>query len=329
MGRKIMEGTVLDAMKISRPAKITNYISYLESISNDLIFCSPYLNAAAKTSDPVERLKYVVSFVIGSLHKTIIHCMAKAPANPILGETFQAHKADGTSLYMEQISHHPPVSIYSIYGPDGLYVAHGCGEPSMGVGLNTVNGYRQGLTRIRFKDGGEVSFTNAYMFVNGLMMGKRTLHYIKTITCTDHTNGLTALVTFSDDGSGRISKLASAVKNWWNGTKNSTPSDHFTVNIFREQKIEGQNQTQTEILSEGSGSWLEYVQFDGVVYWRISDKIEPWNSDEEILLPSHSQSRLDSILIKAKEYDKAQIEKERLEELQRHDAKIRRKPHHN
>lgn len=33
------------------------------------------------------------------------------PFNPILGETFQGF-VDGNPVYMEQISHHPPVAAY-------------------------------------------------------------------------------------------------------------------------------------------------------------------------------------------------------------------------
>jgi len=41
----------------------------------------------------------------------------RKPFNPILGETWQAHLADGTSIFLEQISHHPPVSAFQLTGP--------------------------------------------------------------------------------------------------------------------------------------------------------------------------------------------------------------------
>jgi len=41
----------------------------------------------------------------------------RKPFNPILGETWQAHLADGTSIFLEQISHHPPVSAFQLIGP--------------------------------------------------------------------------------------------------------------------------------------------------------------------------------------------------------------------
>lgn len=41
----------------------------------------------------------------------------RKPFNPILGETWQAQLSDGTCMFMEQISHHPPVSAFHMEGP--------------------------------------------------------------------------------------------------------------------------------------------------------------------------------------------------------------------
>jgi hypothetical protein len=43
--------------------------------------------------------------------------MFAKPMNPILGETLQATLVDGTQVYAEQISHHPPISYFLIIGP--------------------------------------------------------------------------------------------------------------------------------------------------------------------------------------------------------------------
>jgi len=48
-------------------------------------------------------------------HTTGIHIAFERwmkPFNPILGETWQARMEDGTSMCMEQISHHPPISAF-------------------------------------------------------------------------------------------------------------------------------------------------------------------------------------------------------------------------
>lgn len=46
-----------------------------------------------------------------------------------------------------------------------------------------------------------------------------------------------------------------------------------------------------EIIS--SGSWLEFIEFDGEIFWKIDEDVEPWETDAFGLLPSHSLFRLD------------------------------------
>lgn len=40
----------------------------------------------------------------------------RKPFNPILGETWQAQLSDGTVMFMEQMSHHPPVTAFHMIG---------------------------------------------------------------------------------------------------------------------------------------------------------------------------------------------------------------------
>lgn len=53
------------------------------------------------------------------LHAGLHHAFEnwRKPFNPILGETWQAQLSDGTCMFMEQISHHPPVSAFHMEGP--------------------------------------------------------------------------------------------------------------------------------------------------------------------------------------------------------------------
>lgn len=48
----------------------------------------------------------------------------RKPFNPILGETWQATlPQDGTQLFVEQISHHPPVSAFQMQGPGQMVMS--------------------------------------------------------------------------------------------------------------------------------------------------------------------------------------------------------------
>jgi Oxysterol-binding protein len=75
---------------------------------------SPHLNAAAVTTDPIERMKPVMTASISFLYPC--HSWGK-PLNPILGETYQAYLPDGSLVSVEQVCHHPPVSYIIVDGP--------------------------------------------------------------------------------------------------------------------------------------------------------------------------------------------------------------------
>jgi hypothetical protein len=70
-------------------------------------------------------MKYVTTFLLAGIHCNPLVCKSKAPLNPILGETYQSSKSDGTVIYLEQTAHHPPTSNYHIIGPNKCFEMFG------------------------------------------------------------------------------------------------------------------------------------------------------------------------------------------------------------
>ena len=66
-----------------------------------------------------EKVKAAVLFQIST---AILVISMNKPFNPILGETYQGF-IDGCPIFLEQTSHHPPVSRYLFYGRG--YKIHG------------------------------------------------------------------------------------------------------------------------------------------------------------------------------------------------------------
>lgn len=86
------------------------------------------------------------------------------------------------------------------------------------------------------------------------------------------------------------------------------------------------------VISEGSGSWLEYLEFDGKLYWSIDDEKAEWllpndeslkPEEQDFLLPSDSTLRPDMKSLQDKDFDVAEKVKYDLEEQQRKDKKNR------
>jgi len=232
-------------------------------------------------------------------------------------------------LYCEQISHHPPVSAYLMVHPQGNYKLYGKGEVAAKLsGLNTIHGMRIGATIIEFKNGDQIIVENPDMYIDGLMMGDRTLNYIKSFTLKDSANKLTSQVTFNYQEKGTLGKLASGITGLFKSkaAQEKPAYDTFNVGIYKGDSYQEVNESAKVLLVKGSGSWLSHIELDGEVYWRQGDEIgeERWVEKQENKLASDSTHRLDSKFIKQKNYDQAQKEKELLENVQRNDAKLRK-----
>jgi hypothetical protein len=109
IGRKILSGD-LNLTRISFPIKAMVAKSALENTLHSATFFPLFINRAHHQS-PLEKLKLVITATIASFH---VNLSFHKPLNPIIGETVSGNLQDGTQLYSEQISHHPPVSY--IYG---------------------------------------------------------------------------------------------------------------------------------------------------------------------------------------------------------------------
>mmetsp|Transcript_35627 Transcript_35627/g.54486 ORF Transcript_35627/g.54486 Transcript_35627/m.54486 type:complete len:276 (+) Transcript_35627:146-973(+) len=97
VGRKILSGN-FNLTSISFPIKCMGPRTLLMTIPAIQKVFSFYLNYAASLSDPVERMKAVMTSTIAFLWRN--HAFDK-PLNPVLGETFQARSPDGGMIYME------------------------------------------------------------------------------------------------------------------------------------------------------------------------------------------------------------------------------------
>ena len=110
------------------------------------------------------------------------------PFNPILGETLQT-TLDGIPVYMEQISHHPPISAY--YMKNDQFETWGNVEVHIDMGLNSAYSKVIGLFNFRFpglKTHYIVKLPDVQ--VGGLIMGDRTYHLVSKGFVYETTNDI-------------------------------------------------------------------------------------------------------------------------------------------
>ena len=93
------------------------------------------------------------------------------PFNPILGETVQAYFPDGSQMYCEHISHHPPISSFLLEGPTQNYRVSGHLEFKAKISKNTLIMQNDGPQNVDFNDGQRVTFHTPTDKLKGMLFG--------------------------------------------------------------------------------------------------------------------------------------------------------------
>ena len=124
----------------------------------------------------------------------------KKPFNPILGETLQYTLEDGTKVFGEQISHHPPISYYYILGPKDFYKVHGSLHVNPTFKVSYVLIKIEMKLKIQFKDGHTYMIhRRPNMKIAGMLSSSRNILMKGPLIIQDQTLKLWS-VTYFDYG---------------------------------------------------------------------------------------------------------------------------------
>jgi hypothetical protein len=206
---------------------------------------------------------------VGGQHINPADMQCRAPLNPVLGETVQRVLPDGTKFYAEQTSHHPPVTNFLLDGPNNLYRFSGYFEYKAWLsGLSSIGGSRIGKQIISFNDGGLISIKDPSIEISGLTYGDRVHNMQGNLIIIDHINKLEAVVTYNPQREKSV--LKSFRNKLWKSSSSVQPTDLISIVIT--QKANNSSSKAKVVVSEGQGSWLEYIDFDGQQYWSIDEE---------------------------------------------------------
>ena len=153
-----------------------------------------------------------------------------------------------------------------------------------------------GFRQVTFADGGKIRWTHNNDHIGGIFFGNMTHQLTGRVTYTDEQNDLIGYYNFNG---------------YW---------------MKKQDFVWGEITQGGERISEIIGNYTGYLDFDGVRYWDAREKdaiFMPIAGEEPQALPSQASKRTDGRFFISKTLDEAQTEKERLENLQRHDRKLR------
>lgn len=191
------------------------------------------------------------------------------PFNPTLGETLQASFQGGVDLFVEQTSHHPPVTSWLLQGPKGAFRYYGWSTYEASFGYNKLYVKQSGLRRCEFSDGTVIDVGFSQDKYNNALWGDVVHEVLGTYTFSDVTNKLLCCVELNPTG--------------------VLPSDAFVGSIVSTD----QEGNALKMLSELDGSFLGFLDFDGKRYWDIN-KASSTRDDPSFIanhLPSDSRTR--------------------------------------
>jgi hypothetical protein len=292
VGKHILSGN-FNLTTIPFPIKAMVPKSYLEYVG-----CLPtayfplYMNLALKTSDPVERFKLYIVAQISYFYLTT--SFAK-PLNPIIGETFNGYYEDGSRIFLEQISHHPPVAYMMFTGPNDSYKFYGPSMFSASAGLNSITLNTKAWRRVEFKDNKQTIYnTMPNEYFSGTLLGTTVHETIGSMEYTDVENKIYCKLVF--------------------GGVKKKPSDYVDAQIFVDGKP----------VCSIKGTYLGWLEFDGQRYFDFREMVPFEAKSSQSPIPSDCNYRNDKALLAIGHYNEAQKEKEALEHVQRTDTKLRK-----
>ena len=290
IGRKIISGD-FNLTTISIPIKVMVPISILQHVCNGHFNFPLYLNLASELTDNLERMKYVIVATISNWFKSSV---ILKPLNPIWGETYEMMWEDGSHEYVEQTSHHPPRSHFLIIGNEKKWRYYGYFDYTSNGWFNSFKLTNSGTRFAEFSNTkSKIQFNYPVDNFGNTFWGTMRQESIGELTFKDLTNGYQAVIKMGPSGQ---------------------LSDFF----------EGTIEKDGNVISNIKGSYLEYIEIDGERYWDIRKNINIESYPIKNQIKSSSIYRPDSLKLLEKDLEGAQEKKDELENLQRHDRKLRK-----
>ena len=315
-GANLIQGK--SVLTISLPVILFDKRTLHECLAYEIRAAPYFLTHASYCNDSFERLKWVTCFLISTCPIDLIQIK---PFNPIIGETFQC-RIGNMDFYVEHTRNHPITANFYGISDDKIYKIYGYMMTEASIGANTINATKLGRFFIQFKDGSKYEIRLPGVLVQGTTFGERLFNYVDKCLAIDHTNGYCSYIEMNPDAIGFFKSIFTS--------KQKTTPDTFKGKIVKLKDV-GVNlnncnhtiKDDATALVNIEGGWTRDCLFDGDEYWNIDDYPLLMEFDFSFILPSDGRFRSDRLEFIKGNVEKAQEEKEKLENLQRKDRKLR------
>ncbi|KAH9889169.1 oxysterol-binding protein [Xylariomycetidae sp. FL2044] len=325
-----------DMTKMTLPVSFNEPTSLLYRTGEDMEYAH-LLDQAADRSDSIERMLYVAAFAASEFASTIGR-VAK-PFNPLLGETFEYARPDkGYRFFIEQVSHHPPIS--AAYAEASKWTYWGEAKVDSRFMGKSFDIYHLGtwFLKLRPVAGGREDFftwKKPKSQVVGIITGNPVVDNYGLVEIKNHTTGEVCLLDFKQRGwkassayqlTGKIldadGRPRISIGGRWNSKLYARLTPGFEATVEEPKDSRGSiSDPSTAFMVWEANARPQGIPFNltpfVLTFNHIDDKLEKW------IAPTDSRYRPDQRAMEDGEYDFAASEKNRLEEAQRARRKIR------
>jgi hypothetical protein len=294
----------MDVTKFSFPIGYSEPRTFMERSTDLFAFLvSDYLERAFECTLPEGRLSMVAIGIIAGFH---LYLQSKKPWNPVLGETYVGEWGDGTTLYGEQISHHPAITAIQIRTPTNHWRIDAQFCFGVSQGLLQVDVLQKGRTKLEFADHTIYEWEFPTIRAVGILKGDRIVRVEGSLTVKDLTNRLDAKIDTWPKNSKKLGIVHARATTIWGGI--ARPGQEGWLAVIH-------------------GDYCDTVYINDQVAWKLDGcfasraRVKIPDTD---LMPSDARFRIDRALLIRGDLHGAEEAKCLLEMLQRRDAKLRK-----
>ncbi|XP_072294259.1 oxysterol-binding protein-related protein 1-like isoform X1 [Eucyclogobius newberryi] len=189
----------MELSKITMPVIFNEPLSFLQRLT-EYMEHTYLIQQANATQNSIERMKCVAAFAVSAVASQWER--TGKPFNPLLGETYELVREDlGFRLISEQVSHHPPVSVFHAEGLQEDFVFHGSIYPKLKFWGKSVEAEPKGIITLELpKHNESYTWANPTCCVHNIIVGQLWIEQYGNVEITNHKTGERCILNFKPCG---------------------------------------------------------------------------------------------------------------------------------
>ncbi|KAJ8415902.1 hypothetical protein AAFF_G00404590 [Aldrovandia affinis] len=304
-----------DLSKVAMPVQLNEPLNTLQRLCEELEY-SELLDRAAATQDPFERMAYIATFAVSGYASSYYRAGGK-PFNPVLGETYECDCTDkGFQFIAEQVSHHPPISACHadsknfVFWQDIRWKNKFWGKSMEIVPVGTTHVLLPGF-------GDHYEWNKVTSCIHNILSGQRWIEHYGEISIKNSSSDICQC------------KVTFVKAKYWNSSVNEVEgvvTDHKGKVIhtlfgkWHEGMYCGDPPSATCIWRTNAMP-ADHEQYYGFTKFAIElNELDP--TEKLLLPPTDTRLRLDQRLLEEGSVESAEVQKQRIEQLQRERRRV-------